>query len=52
MPDGLGAVMMDARMNGQVEVILTSMLAIAGMGRLSDLLLVALFGRVLPPQPR
>ncbi len=52
VPDGLGAVMMDARMNGQVEVILTSMLAIAGMGRLSDLLLVALFRRVLPLHPR
>jgi sulfonate transport system permease protein len=52
VPDGLGAVMMDARMNGQVEIILVTMLAIAVVGRLSDLLLLALFRRVLPPQPR
>ncbi len=42
---GLGAVMMDARMMGQVEIILASMVFIGLFGRLSDMLLVCLFKR-------
>lgn len=48
VPDGLGAVMMDARMMGRVEIILVAMLSIAILGRLSDLLLVAALHRAFP----
>jgi sulfonate transport system permease protein len=37
--EGLGAVIMDARMLGRIDMILTGIIVIAGMGRLSDLLL-------------
>ncbi len=37
--DGLGAVIMDARMIGRIDMILTGIIVIAVVGRLSDLLL-------------
>lgn len=40
---GLGAVMMDARMLGHVDMIMVSMVCIAFLGRASDLIMVALF---------
>jgi NitT/TauT family transport system permease protein len=46
VPDGLGAMIMDARMLGQVEMILIGMIAIAVVGRLSDRLLLALLRAV------
>lgn len=42
VPDGLGAVIMDARMLGQTEVILVGILLIALIGRICDRLLVVL----------
>lgn len=45
---GLGAVMMDARMLGHVDMVMVSMVCIAFLGRLSDLILVALFRLVHP----
>lgn len=42
VPDGLGAVIMDARMLGQTEIILVGILLIALIGRLCDRLLVLL----------
>ena len=39
VPDGLGAVIMDARMIGRIDVIVTGIIIIAVMGRVSDLLL-------------
>ncbi|MEG1501265.1 MAG: ABC transporter permease subunit, partial [Clostridiales bacterium] len=49
---GLGAVMMDARMLGNTEMILSSMLAIAILGRISDLLLVKICNIFYPYQAR
>lgn len=46
---GLGAVMMDARMLGHVDVVLVSMFYIALLGRISDLLLVTFF-RLFQPR--
>jgi NitT/TauT family transport system permease protein len=43
---GLGAVMMDARMLGNVEMILVSMIFIGLFGRISDLLLLGSFRRL------
>jgi NitT/TauT family transport system permease protein len=43
---GLGAVMMDARMLGHVEMILVSMVFIGLLGRLSDMILVGSFRRL------
>ena len=40
--DGLGAVIMDARMLGQTDMILVGILLIALVGRLCDRLLVGL----------
>lgn len=40
---GLGAVMMDARMLGQVDMVMVAMIYIAILGWLSDKILVALF---------
>jgi sulfonate transport system permease protein len=40
VPDGLGAVIMDARMLGRVDMIMVGMMIIACMGRASDQLLV------------
>ena len=42
VPNGLGAVIMDARMLGRVDMIVVGMMLIAIIGRLSDRLLVAL----------
>lgn len=39
VPDGLGAVIMDARMAGHIEMILVGIVLIAAIGRLSDELL-------------
>jgi len=41
VPGGLGAVIMDARMMGRVDMIIVGMLLIAIVGRISDVLLVA-----------
>lgn len=41
VPDGLGAVIMDARMLGRVDMIIVGMILIALVGRTSDVLLVA-----------
>ena len=43
---GLGAVMMDARMLGHVEMILVSMIFIGLFGRISDMILVGSFKRL------
>ena len=40
VPDGLGAVIMDARMLGRVDMIIVGMILIAIIGRVSDRLLV------------
>ncbi len=40
VPDGLGAVIMDARMLGRVDVIMVGILLIAVLGRLCDLAMV------------
>ncbi len=47
VPDGLGAVIMDARMMGHVDIILVGMISIAFLGRLSDRLLVFVLGKLL-----
>lgn len=47
---GLGAVMMDSRMMGQVEMIIVSMICIAIMGTLTDRLLLRICRRILPYQ--
>jgi NitT/TauT family transport system permease protein len=39
VPDGLGAVIMDARMLGRIDIIIVGIILIAAMGRLSDLCL-------------
>jgi sulfonate transport system permease protein len=39
VPDGLGAVIMDARMLGRIDIIVVGIIIIAVMGRASDLLL-------------
>jgi NitT/TauT family transport system permease protein len=41
VPNGLGAVIMDARMLGRVDVIMVGIILIAVIGRLSDRLMVA-----------
>jgi len=46
VPDGLGAVIMDARMMGHVEIIIVGMVSIAVVGRLSDRALLLLLGRM------
>jgi NitT/TauT family transport system permease protein len=42
VPSGLGAVIMDARMLGRIDIIIVGIIIIAGMGRFSDLLLNAI----------
>lgn len=42
VPDGLGAVIMDARMLGRVDVVMSGIVAIALIGLISDRLLLAL----------
>jgi NitT/TauT family transport system permease protein len=39
VPNGLGAVIMDARMLGRIDIIIVGIFTIAVMGRLSDVLL-------------
>ena len=39
VPNGLGAVIMDARMLGRIDIIVVGIIIIAVMGRMSDLLL-------------
>ena len=39
VPNGLGAVIMDARMLGRIDIIIVGILLIAAMGRISDLCL-------------
>lgn len=46
--NGLGAIMMDARMLGHIDMIMVSMLCIAFWGRISDILLVFLMKRISP----
>ena len=48
---GLGAVMSDGRMLGHVDIVLAAMIVIAVMGKLTDLLLLAVC-RLLCPQMR
>ncbi|GAA0179843.1 ABC transporter permease [Clostridium sediminicola] len=45
---GLGAIMMDARMLGHVDMIMVSMFCIAFWGRVSDIILVLLMKRINP----
>lgn len=45
---GLGAVMMDSRMLGQVEMIPVSMISIAVLGRLSELLVIKVCYLIFP----
>ena len=47
VPDGLGAVIMDARMLGQVDMIIVGMISIALLGRLSDRLLLFFLGKMV-----
>lgn len=42
---GLGAVMMDARMLGHVDMVIVSMVCIGLLGRISDMILVGFFKR-------
>jgi len=41
VPNGLGAVIMDARMLGRIDMIIVGIIVIAGIGRMSDKLLQA-----------
>ena len=41
VPDGLGAVIMDARMLGQIDMIVVGIITIAAMGRATDLILIS-----------
>lgn len=49
---GLGAIMMDSRMLGQVEMILVAMISIAILGRISDYLLVKILKIIFPYQEK
>ena len=46
--EGLGAVMMDSRMLGNVDMIIVCMLAISIWGRLSDIILLAVYKKLRP----
>ena len=46
VPDGLGALIMDARMNGRVDILLCGILCIAVLGAVCDALLLQLLGRL------
>ena len=46
--EGLGAVMMDSRMLGNVDMIIVCMLSIALLGRICDLLLLGIY-KILRP---
>lgn len=45
---GLGAVMMDSRMLGHVEMILAAMICIAILGRITDLILIKICNLIYP----
>lgn len=45
---GLGAVMMDSRMLGQIELIPVTMVCIAVLGKLTDMLLLYFYGMIYP----
>ena len=49
---GLGAVMMDSRMLGNVDMILVCMITIALWGRLSDKILVFIYHKIRPKEAR
>ena len=49
---GLGAVMMDSRMLGNVDMILVCMITIALWGRLSDMILVYIYHKLRPKEAR
>ena len=46
VPDGLGALIMDARMNGRVDVLLSGIVLIAVLGGICDALLVRFLSRL------
>ncbi|CAK7035058.1 MAG: Putative aliphatic sulfonates transport permease protein SsuC [Desulfovibrio sp.] len=46
VPDGLGALIMDARMNGRVDILLTGIVLIAALGSVCDALLVRVLRRL------
>ena len=46
VPEGLGALIMDARMNGRVDILLCGILCIAVLGAVCDALLLQLLGRL------
>lgn len=46
VPDGLGALIMDARMNGRVDVLLSGIVLVAALGSICDVLLVRLLRRL------
>ena len=46
--EGLGAVMMDSRMLGNVDMIIVCMIAIAILGRICDLILVSIYKLIRP----
>ena len=48
--EGLGAVMMDSRMLGSVDMIIICMLAISIWGRISDLILLAIYKKLRPSE--
>lgn len=46
VPDGLGALIMDARMNGRVDILLSGIVLIAALGSACDALLVRMLRRL------
>lgn len=46
VPNGMGALIMDARMNGRVDVLLSGIVLIAALGSICDVLLVRLLRRL------
>ncbi|MEG0250720.1 MAG: ABC transporter permease [Peptostreptococcus sp.] len=50
--EGLGAVMMDSRMLGNVDMIIVCMISIAFLGRIFDLILLAIFKVLRPAELR
>lgn len=46
VPDGLGALIMDARMNGRVDILLSGIVLIAALGSVCDALLVRMLRRL------
>lgn len=50
--EGLGAVMMDSRMLGNVDMIIVCMISIAFLGRIFDLILLGIFKLLRPSELR